>query len=149
MREVEGREEPISENLLLCWALAQVYSPSKRMSGGRVEAHLAAQNLSGRTSKFSILRAAEANDKRFFIDLGKILSGDMKAALYDRTVVRVAMILTLNPSIKAKDAVQKLKNQGTTMSQENFRMWKKRLKDLARKLLANPDFCAMRGRLNV
>jgi hypothetical protein len=148
-REHHDREEPLSENLLLCWALAQVYCPSKRLSGSRAEAHFAAQNLSDRTSKFSILRAAEANDKRFFIDLGKILSGDMKPELCDRTAVRVAIILSLNPSITAKAAVQKLKNQNVTMSEENFRMWKKRLKDLSRKLLADPSFCAMRRRLNV
>jgi hypothetical protein len=148
-RELQDREEPFSENLLLCWALAQVYCPSKRLSGSRVQAHFAAQNLSDRTSKFSILRAAEANDKRFFIDLGKILSGDMKPDLHDRTGIHVAIILSLNPSITAKNAVQKLKSQNVTMSEENFRVWKKRLKDLSRKLLADPGFCAMRRRLNV
>src|SRR5262249_3036363 len=64
--------------------------------------------------------------------LGKCLSRDMKSG-YDKLDADIAAILSHNPSIKAKDAVRELARLNHPhISEENFRMRKKRLKAFAR-----------------
>lgn len=83
---------------------------------------------------FEIFIAANANQKKFFIDLGKCLSGEMKSG-YDNLDISAALILSHNPVIKAKDAIHELKERGhTEITEENFRMRKHRLKALGRVL---------------
>jgi hypothetical protein len=86
-------------------------------------------------SRKLILWEAETNNKRFFIYLGKCLSGEIKinADILDPTDLAVADIVCSNPSIKAKDAVRELKKRGLRISKEDadeeaaFRMRRKRL----------------------
>jgi hypothetical protein len=70
---------------------------------------------------------------RFFIDLGKCLSGEIKCELWDKMDVEVAEIVLCNPSISAKAGVPELKKWGdVTISEDNFRMRKMRLKRVMR-----------------
>jgi hypothetical protein len=95
-------------------------------------AKLAVHDL--RAYRAEILLAAASEQKLFFIDLGKCLSNDMKSG-YDKLDVRIATILSQNPSIKAKDAARELKQRGhPAISEDNFRVRKKRLKALAHAL---------------
>lgn len=79
------------------------------------------------------IRLAAATGKRqFFIDVGKCLSRDMQSG-YDKLDADIAAVLSENPSIKAKNAVCELvRLKHPRISEENFRMRKKRLKTLAR-----------------
>src|SRR5262249_50617711 len=90
----------------------------------------------------SILLAAERNDKQFFIWLGKCLSGEITAKIFDNTDLAIADLIYRNPSIKAKEAVCELKQRGLPqISEDNFRMRKKRLglSNPARKPMAFRD----------
>jgi hypothetical protein len=88
-------------------------------------AKLASHDL--KAQKRVILKAAERNDKRFFIDLGKCLSGEMGSELYDQMDEHVALILALDPWISAKDAVCYLQKCGWSISEDAFRVRKQRL----------------------
>ena len=78
-----------------------------------------------------IAHAAEQQNKQFFIDLGKYLSGELKAEMWDRLDVAVATIVLSKPSITAKQAVRELQTHGFLVSENDaesvFRMRKKRL----------------------
>jgi hypothetical protein len=74
---------------------------------------------------------AKRNDKRFFIELGKCLSGEIDSTLSDPIDEEIAEILGHNPWITAKDAVAELKQRGWTMTEEAFRVRKQRLKRTA------------------
>ena len=64
-----------------------------------------------------------------FIDLGKYLSGELDDTLYDQREFYVLGLLTLFPSITAKDAIDQLTRVGfPRMTEENFRVLKRRLK---------------------
>jgi hypothetical protein len=86
----------------------------------------ASQDL--KAHKLIILRAAERSDTRFFIDLGKCLSGEMDSTLYDELDEHVALILACDLSISARDAVRYLRELGWSISEDAFRMRKQRLK---------------------
>ena len=109
-----------------------------------VDAKLAAQDL-----KFwhpYILEAAKENNKQFFIYLGKFLSTKINAEIFDPIDLALARVIVGNPSIKAKDAVCELEKQGWKMTEEAFRMRKKRL-GLSRSLRrCDTDFGVMAGR---
>jgi hypothetical protein len=93
-------------------------------------ARLAAEDLKAYGEEIRL--AAETDQRQFFIDLGKCLSRDMKSG-YDKLDADIAAILSDNPSIKAKDAIRELvRLNHPLISEENFRMRKKRLKALAR-----------------
>ena len=83
-----------------------------------------------------VLLAIEANDKRFFIDFGKCLSGEIKdSTLFDKRDRDLAEIVLFSPQMSAKDAVRELMRRGHCgMSEENFRMWKMRLLKAKRRL---------------
>jgi len=76
-----------------------------------------------------VLLAIETNDKRFFIDFGKCLSGEIKdTTLFDKRDCDLAEIVLFSPQMSAKDAVRELKRRGHRgITEENFRMWKMRL----------------------
>jgi hypothetical protein len=108
------------------------------------DAKLAAQDL-----KFwhkNILAVAKVNNKRFFIYLGKFLSKEINAEIFDPIDLALARVIDRNPSIKAKDAVRELEKQGWKMTEEAFRMRKKRL-GLSRSLRrCDTDFGVMASR---
>jgi len=93
-------------------------------------AKLAAHDLKAFTEE--ILLAAQTCQTRFFIDLGKCLSGQMKSG-YDKLDVDMALLLSRHPSIKVKYAVRELvRLNHPRINEENFRVRKQRLKDLGR-----------------
>jgi hypothetical protein len=109
--------------------LASIRSGKKRARD--LFANLASQDLKG-LSHIVALRA-KIGDKKFFIALGKYLSGELKAGLWDRTDVAIVSIVLANPGITAKDALHELQKRGLTLSGKDkdiesaFRMRKKRL----------------------
>ena len=87
-----------------------------------------------------ICAMAKRNDKRFFIDLGKCLSGDLKPFHIDKLDCDIFGLLYRNPSISNKEAVRELVNRShPCLTNENFRMRKKRLLD------ALPEFQSLLG----
>jgi hypothetical protein len=82
-----------------------------------------------KANKGILLKAAERNDKRFFIDLGKCLSGEMNPGMHDKMDECVALILAYNPSILARKGVRALEKLGCpSITEDNFRVRKQRLK---------------------
>src|SRR5262249_22648100 len=73
-----------------------------------------------------VLLAIETNDKRFFIDFGKCLSGEIKdPTLFDKRDRDIAEIVLFEPEMSANDAVRELEKRGHRgITEENFRMWK-------------------------
>jgi hypothetical protein len=73
--------------------------------------------------------AIEAEDKRFFIDFGKCLLGEIKdSTLFDRRDRDIAELLIFEPKMSAKEAVRELERRGHVgTTEENFRMRKMRL----------------------
>jgi len=79
--------------------------------------------------------------KRFFIDLGKCLSGDIDPQLRDKRDLDIAEIVLSNPRMRAKDALCALRSRGHRgISEENFRNWKSKL------LRAKREYDAFRSR---
>ena len=76
-----------------------------------------------------VLLAMEINDKRFFIDFGKCLSGEIKdPTVFDKRGRDIAEIVLFHPQMSAKKAVLELETRGHRgITEENFRMWKMRL----------------------
>ena len=83
-----------------------------------------------------LLLALETNDRRFFIDFGKCLSGEIKdSTLFDKRDRDIAEIVLFNPEMSAIEAIDELDRRGHRgISEDNFRMWKMRL------LKAKPKF---------
>ena len=102
---------------------------AKMKKGADPGAKLAAQNL--KDYSWRTWWAAERNDKRFFIELGKCLSaksGKNRSEWTSKMSRHIASIFVVNPNISDKDGVRELKQTfGWTMSEDNFRMWKMRL----------------------
>jgi len=102
---------------------------AKLGKGADPGAKLAAQNL--KDYSWRTWWAAERNDKRFFIELGKCLSdksGKNRSEWTSKMSRDIASIFVVNPNISDKDGVRELKHKfGWTMSEDNFRMWKMRL----------------------
>ncbi len=90
------------------------------------EAKLAAQNLKVGADPISM--EAKRDNRRFFIELGKCLSGEIKPELFDDMDWDLVRILCINPSTTAKDAVRKLEKKGWHITEEAFRVRKQRLR---------------------
>jgi hypothetical protein len=113
--------------LLTLWSAKAGSTPlklelMKRQS--RQAAEIAAQDVKANPELISLF--ALEGDKWFFIYLGKYLSGEMVSAFSDELDQAVWHLLWLDPSIKSPDAVRKLKKEGWTMTEEAFRLRKKR-----------------------
>ena len=76
-----------------------------------------------------VLVAIEVNDKQFFIDFGRCLSGDIKdPTVFHKRERDIAEIVAFTPNMSAKQAVRELEKRGHRgITEENFRMWKMRL----------------------
>ena len=98
---------------------------AKLRQGMPVGAKIAAHDLKAHSS--IILDAAQRNDKKFFIELGKCLSGRSKPEWTSAMSRDVASIFVVKPDIPAKEGVRLLRELGWTMTEDDFRMWKKRL----------------------
>src|SRR5260370_21020952 len=66
--------------------------------------------------------------RRFFIDLGKCLSGEINSQLWDKRDVDLAEIILSNPRMRAEEGVQEMVKRGHShITEDNYRMWKMRL----------------------
>jgi hypothetical protein len=76
-----------------------------------------------------VLLAIKTNDKRFFIDFGKCLSGEIKdPTVFDKRDRDIAEIVVFHPQMSARDAVRELGKRGHRgITEDNFRMRKMRL----------------------
>jgi hypothetical protein len=102
---------------------------AERLDWRRI-AKLAAHDLKAYEAEIRL--AAATGQRQFFIDLAKCLSREMKSG-FDKLDADIAAILSHNPSIKAKDAIRELlRLNHPRISEENFRVRKKRLKAFAR-----------------
>ena len=136
----------------LCWGIATALGTYGEVHGesilflakrsryledawGYAWAKFAAQNL--KRSAELIHLAAHQDAKKFFIALGKCLSGEIKSTLHDKMDLDIGEILSENPSISGKEAVRELKKRGHSrdLSLENFRVRKQRLLRQAYKAL--------------
>jgi hypothetical protein len=92
-------------------------------------AKLAAQDL--KACKGFICKAADENNKRFFIDLGKCLSGEIKSPAVSKREIDLAHIICRQPT--SKDEMREWKNRGWQSSKKDggavFRNQKKPLLD--------------------
>jgi hypothetical protein len=105
---------------------AKIARPHLQQQDWRYLAKLTAHNL--KDWKDIIRFAAENNEKKFFVDLGKCLSGEINCTLRDQMEIDIADILHCNPSISAKDAVREMEERRWTVSEEALRMRKQRMK---------------------
>jgi hypothetical protein len=146
-----ARQVGISSKLLnkwksasdIFWVIEHALSEAKRIAKGkefvplwftpeaendwRFLAKVVSKNL--KAGKAYLLQAAENNDREFFIDLGKCLSGEIDCTLFDSMDLYIAGLVTRYPSIAAKDAVDQLTRVGfPRITEDNFRVRKHRLK---------------------
>jgi hypothetical protein len=91
--------------------------------------------------------AIQENDKQFFIDFGRCLSGETSAELFDkynRDVAEIVLQLAENPGMPTSAGVRELHKRGHTgMTNDNLRNWKKKL------LTAKPEFDETIKRMNL
>ena len=102
------------------------FETSRALTWALPEAKLAAQNLKVGADPISM--EAKRDNRRFFIELGKCLSGEIKPELFDDMDWDLVRILCINPSTTAKDAVRKLEKKGWHITEEAFRVRKQRLR---------------------
>lgn len=123
------------EKDVLAWT-ALVHGKAPRPRGknkwrefGRFAAKLASQDLRGFSAV--IAQAAETRNKHFFIALGRYLSGELKADMWDQRDVAITRMVLENPSISGKEAVRELERSGRISkadAESVFRNRKKRLR---------------------
>jgi hypothetical protein len=126
----------------ISWAIEHALGEARRIAKGnfiglwytpeaendwRFLAKLVSKNL--KAGKDYLLQAAERNEAKFFIHLGKCLSGEVDSTLFDSMDLYIAGLLTRYPSITARDVVDQLRRAGyPRISEDNFRVRKQRLK---------------------
>jgi hypothetical protein len=68
-----------------------------------------------------VLLAIEANDRAFFIDFGKYLSGEIKdSTLFDKRDRDTAQIVVSHPEMSAKEAVRELQKRNHAASRKKI-----------------------------
>ena len=83
---------------------------------------------------------AAMKNKKFFINLGKCLAGEINPQLWDQRDIDMAEIVLFHPELSAGDAVRELERRDHYgITEENFRMWKMRL------LKAREEYAAFRA----
>jgi hypothetical protein len=104
-----------------------LYFTDETENDGLFWAKLVSKNLKG--GKQILLQAADDKNSKFFIDLGKCLSGEIDSTPFDLMDLHLAGLLNRYPSITAKDVVDQLVRVGfPRITEENFRVRKQRLK---------------------
>ncbi len=108
----------------------------QRNRESKVIAKFAAQDL--KSYRWHIVQAANNADKHFFIDLGRILSGDASAEHYDKLDEAIVSLWVKNPELKTPRIVAELEMLGHfEVNEATIRQRKKRLglsKSVRRKL---------------
>jgi hypothetical protein len=97
----------------------------QRHRESKVIAKLAAKDL--KRSRWDILQAANNLDRNFFIDLGRILSGEVSGDLYDKLDEALAELWDSRPNLSTARSVAELRRRGIECSDEAVRQRKKRL----------------------
>jgi hypothetical protein len=98
----------------------------QRSRESKIIAKLVAQDL--KANRWHIIQAANNRDKYFFIDLGRILSGEASGELYDALDADVAELFVKNPGLSTHKAVVELEKRGhSKVNEEVVRQRKKRL----------------------
>lgn len=105
---------------------AEVFQATgQRNRESKVIVKLVARDL--KAHRWQIVQAANNGDNHFFIDLGRILSGDASAELYDKLDADIAELWCQDPTISAGKAVTDLEQLGHTITEDGFRVRKRRL----------------------
>ena len=109
----------------------------QRNRESKVIAKLAAQNL--KANRWHIVQAANNGDKHFFIDLGRILSGDASSEFWDKLDSDIAELFVKNPAMSTAKATTALVNRcHSNLEEHTVRQRKKRL-GLTKSITANRD----------
>lgn len=108
-----------------------------RRRESKVIAKRAATNL--KQYRWQIVQAATNRDKHFFIDLGRILSGEASAELYDKLDQSIANLYMEKPAMNTGEVVTRLEGLGhSEVNEATVRQRKKRL-GLSKSITANRD----------
>ena len=68
-------------------------------------------------------------NEEFFVQLGKCLTGEIDRRLVDKRDIDIGEIVLFHPELSAGDAARELQRRGhRNITEENFRMWKMRLR---------------------
>jgi len=98
----------------------------QRERESKIIAKLAAKDL--RKWRWEIAQAAFNRDRNFFIDLGRVLSGDMREGFHDKLDADIAEIYAENPMISTRKAVIELERRGhSSVEEQTLRTRKSRL----------------------
>jgi len=98
----------------------------QRHRESKIIAKLAAQDLKG--WRWTIIQAANNKDKHFFIDLGRILSGELSGDVQDKLDEDIAEIYAKNPMISTRKALVELARRGhESVEEQTIRTRKTRL----------------------
>ena len=98
----------------------------QRKRESRVVAKLAAQNL--QAYRWHIAQAANNSDKQFFIDLGKILTGEISGAFCDKINTALIEIYAKQPTANTRQIITALNKRGLNDIEEGaIRVRKSRL----------------------
>jgi hypothetical protein len=109
----------------------------QRHRESKIIAKLAAKDL--KAHRWDIVQAANNNDRGFFIDLGRILSGEISRDFnYDKIDHCIAEICTASPGISTRSIQVELKKRGYSVEEQTIRTRKMRL-GLTKRQVANRD----------
>jgi hypothetical protein len=103
----------------------------------RVIAKMASRDL--KAYRWHIVQAANNGDRHFFIDLGRILSGDASSEFYDQLDADIAELFVKNPAMSTGKALIELMKRGhSDVKEDKLRQRKSRL-GLTKSIAANRD----------
>ncbi len=112
-------------------------STGQRDRESKVIAKLAAKDL--KAHRWDIAQAAVNNDRGFFIDLGRILSGELSGDFYDKLDADIAKICIANPGLSTHKLLKELqKRSHHSVEEQTIRTRKTRL-GLTKRQTANCD----------
>jgi hypothetical protein len=97
----------------------------QRHRESKIIAKLAAQDL--KAWRWHIAEAANNNDRNFFIDLGRILKGDVSGDLCDKTDEALIEIWAAHPEFTTRQIATKLARRGIEADENTIRKRKSRL----------------------
>jgi hypothetical protein len=126
-KQIVTRIRDAGDALLVWWRKVgwTPLKPELTKAQSRQAAEIAAYDMKASAPLISV--SALQGDEWFFICLGKYLSGEMTSTFPEKLDFHMWYILRGNPSIKSPDAVRELEKHGFKMTEEAFRMRKKRM----------------------
>ena len=124
--QIVTRVRDAGDALLVWWRKAGWLKPELTKAQARQAAEIAAYDMKASAPLISV--SALQGDEWFFICLGRYLSGEMTSTVPEKLDFHLWDILRRNPSIKSPEAVRELEKFGFAMTEEAFRMRKKRMR---------------------